>query len=426
MKRLFSLFLILCMLPLASLAEEGDFSITEVVEDVDLDAPEEADAQAEAEESTDPSEETESDDPADASDSGEDPLSGAAAEDVFVDEETGETFVLSEEEQQKLDAILEEPEEETGIDPDSLDLNPNLPENVLNILLIGVDTRSRDPREIIGRGDTQIIVSINRDTGAVKMTSILRDSLVSIPGYRNQTKINNAFQYGCNRVKKGTVQEKIHSGAALAMRTVNKNLQMNIESYVAVNFNGLASIIDALGGIEIELTRGEAWYINNYLKKHPPAYDNKAKGERVPLDVEAGTQLLDGVQAVMYARIRSLSGENDFNRTDRQRHLLDLLLRKVLDNPDLGMLMDLVDVAIDYSETNLKASTLMDLAFSLLPVLSGVGEGESLFEQMRIPMDKSFSYARVNGSSVLKFNMKKHAAALQEFVYGAAYPADAK
>ena len=238
MKKLLSLFLALCLLlPAFSLAEEEEEDL--LIEDFLEEVPE------------------------------------AASDDVYVDEDTGETYVLTEEEQQKLDAILEdEPEEETGIDPDSLDLNPNLPSNVINILLIGVDTRSDDPQEIIGRGDTQIIVSVNRDTGAIKMASILRDSLVPIPGYKNQTKINNAFQYGCNKVKKGTTQEKIRSGAALAMRTINRNFQMNIENYVAINFNGLASIIDSLGGIDIELTKGEAWYINKYLKEHPPAYDN--------------------------------------------------------------------------------------------------------------------------------------------------------
>lgn len=220
MKRWIALMLSLClMMPAFSLAEEDeDLTVEEIVEDVTLDAP-------------------------------------AEGEDVFVDEDTGETYYLTAEEQEKLDSLMEEEpeEEETGIDPDSLDLNPNLPENVLNILLIGVDTRSKDPQEIIGRGDTQIIVSINQDTGAIRMTSILRDSLVSIPGYKNQTKINNAFQYGCNRVKKGTTQEKIRSGAALAMRTINRNFQMNIQNYVAVNFNGLASVIDSLGGIDIEL-----------------------------------------------------------------------------------------------------------------------------------------------------------------------------
>ena len=398
MKKAISLLLALSLLlPVFSLAEEDDdLMVEEIVEEVVLE-----DETAAA-------------------------LPDLDSEDVIYDEDTGEIFLLTEEEQQKLDSILEEePEEDdTGINPDSLDLNTNLPDNVINILLIGVDTRSSDPMEIIGRGDTQIIVSVNKDTGDVKMTSILRDSLVTIPGYKNQTKINNAFQYGCNRVKKGETKDKIHGGAALAMRTINKNFQMNIENYVAINFNGLASIIDALGGIDIELTKAEATYINSYLKKHPPAYDNRAKGERVPLEAVAGVQHLDGVQAVMYARTRSLNGENDFNRTDRQRHLLELLLEKVMQDLDFSTLMDLIDVAISYSDTNMNFQTMFNLAASLMPSLAGASSDEALFEQMRIPMDKSYSYATVNGASVLKYNMKKHAQAIHEFVYGTYYPAD--
>ncbi len=392
MKRIWCLLLCLFLLPtlsFAETAEEDDLIVEEVIEET-LVQP-------------------------DADD-----------EDVIVDEDTGEIFYLTESEQQKLDSFLEEePEEDDSIDPDSLDLNPNLPDNVLNILLIGVDTRSRDPQEILGLGDTQIIVSVNKETGVIKMTSILRDSLVPIPGYRNQAKINCSYQYGCNKVKKGTTQEKIRSGASLAMRTINHNFQMNIENYVAINFNGLASIIDALGGIEIELTKAEARYINSYLKKHPPAYDNKAKGERVSLEPVAGTQLLDGVQAVMYARTRSLSGENDFNRTDRQRHLLDLLLKKVLTDLDFSTLMDLIDIAVSYSDTNMNFQTLFDLARSVLPSLTGLqsADTESLFEQMRVPMDHSYSYTKYNGSSVIKYNLTKHAQAIHEFVYGAYYPA---
>ena len=396
MKKWISMMLALClMIPCLGLGEEedGDLMVEEIVESVEqVQIPEDADS-----------------------------------DDVFVDEDTGETFYLTEEEQQKLDSLIEEEEaeeDEPDIDTDSLDLNPNLPENVLNILLIGVDTRSKDPQEIIGRGDTQIIVSINRDTGAIRMTSILRDSLVPIPGYKNQTKINNAFQYGCNKVKKGTTQEKVRSGAALAMRTINRNFQMNIQHYVAVNFNGLASVIDAMGGIDMELTKGEAWYINKYLKEHPPAYDNKAKGERTPLEVVAGTQHLDGVQAVMYARTRSLKGENDFNRTDRQRHLLDLLLQKVMSEMDALALFDLIGTAADYSDTNMNIAFLVDLAVSLLPTLTQSKEaGEALFEQMRVPMDHSYSYTQSNGSSVIKYSLTKHAQAIHEFIYGTYYPA---
>ncbi len=394
MKRFLALFLALCLaLPLLSLAEEDDLLIEEVVEEaLPTEAPD---------------------------------LSEIDPEDLIVDEETGETFILSTEEQGKLDSLLEEEPDDTGIDPDSLDLNPNLPDNVMNILLIGVDTRSKDPREILGLGDTQIIVSINRDTGAIRMTSILRDSLVTVPGYKSQKKINNSFSLGntSKKVKNGTTRDKVLNGAALAMRTVNYNFEMNIEHFVAINFNGLASIIDALGGIDIELSKAEAKYINSYLRKHPPAYDNKAKGERVPLEAVAGTQHLDGVQAVMYARTRSLKNENDFNRTDRQRHLLDLLLHKVLQDMDFGSLLDLIGVAVDYSETNMNAQTMFDLARSLLPTLMNAEPGAALFEQMRIPMDKAYSYDTYNGASVVKYNIKKHAKALHEFIYGAYYSA---
>jgi LCP family protein required for cell wall assembly len=143
-----------------------------------------------------------------------------------------------------------------------------------------VDTRSRDPQEIIGRGDTQIIVSVDREAGTVKMTSILRDTVVPIPGYRKQTKINNAYQYGCNKVKKGTVKEKIRSGASLAMRTINRNFQMNIANYVAINFNGLASIIDALGGIDDQkraLTGGER-AADLVIKIHMPRGVDQVEG----------------------------------------------------------------------------------------------------------------------------------------------------
>ena len=358
-----------------------------------------------------------------------------APENVYVDEDTGETFYLNEQEQQKLDGLIEaEPEEDLSVDPDSLDMNPNLPGNVINILLIGVDTRSDNPLEIVGRGDTEIIVSVNLDTGAIKMTSILRDSYVAIPGYRNKTKINNAFQYGCNRVKSGEPLAKTKGGAALAMRTINKNFEMNIQYYVAINFNGLASIVDAIGGVDIDLTKGEAWYINKYLKDHPPAYDNKAKGERTPLEVRAGLQHLDGVQAVMFARTRSLKGENDLNRTDRQRRLLDILLKYVLSNMDATMLMDLIGTATDYAATNMNFETIWKLVTSLYPVLTkgmeeGTGDSAALFEQMRIPdktETRSFKYDTKDGSSVLTYNVKKHTQALHEFVYGSYIPAKAK
>lgn len=389
MKKLLALLMAFCLLPLYVSAGGADDSDEEVlIEETVEDAPED--------------------------------------ENTFVDEDTGEIFILTEEEQQKLDDYLDEqPEEDADIDPDSLDLNPNLPGNVINILLIGVDTRSKNPEEIIGLGDTQIIVSVNTDTGEIKMTSILRDTFVPLPGYKNRYKINCAYKFGCNKVKKGDLRDKIRSGAALAMRTINKNFGMNLQYFVAINFNGLASIIDSLGGIDIDLSKGEARYINSYLRKHPPAYDNKAKGERTRLEEVAGVQHLDGVQAVMYARIRSLAGESDFNRTDRQRHLLELLMQKVLENMDFSTLMDLIDTATSYAATNMNFETMFSLAGSLLPVLTQRSSGDPLFDQMRIPADGTWKNDTVNGQSVIVFRKSAHPSQdLHEFIYGAYYPAD--
>ena len=401
MKKLLCLLLSLMLLvPFAAPAEEEeDLSIEEIDEFVDLDS--------EGAEATPVPENGE----------------------MIEDEETGETYFLTETEQEKYDSLIEEEPEDTGIDPDSLDVNPNLPDNVINILLIGVDTRTSDPQEIIGRGDTQIILSVNRDTGAIKMASIVRDAYVTVSGFgtknSSKDKINTSFQRGCMQKKDASIREQTHSGAARAMRTVNYNFEMNIENYVAINFNGLASIIDSLGGIDIDLTKAEAGYINSYLAKHPPAYDNKAKGERTSLQQAAGTQHLDGVQAVMYARIRSLSGENDFNRTDRQRHLLDLLLQKVMSNLDINTLMDLIDIATSYAATNMNFETMFNLARSLIPALSSHSGDDSLFEQMRIPADDTWKYGTVNGTSVIMFKRSAHPTEdLHNFIYGAYYSAN--
>ena len=132
----------------------------------------------------------------------------------------------------------------------------------------------------------QIIVSINKDDGSIKLTSILRDLYVTIPGYKNKNRINTAYSRG---------------GGQLAMRTINKNFELNIENYITINFYGLASIIDSLGGIDIEMTAKEAKAINTYLRQHPPKYDNQSKDyERENLPNKAGTHHCDGIQAVMY------------------------------------------------------------------------------------------------------------------------------
>lgn len=384
MKRLLALLLALTMLlPILALAEEDEeVSLDDLVEDVVL--------EADGSETEDEEADTEDDD--------------AESDGVTIGDEEQEAI-------ESMDAEIDD-----TVDPDSLDLNKNLPDNVVNILLVGIDTRDTTMDGGLQHGDVQIICSINKDTGSVKLTSLQRDLYVSIPGYKNKNRINVAYAFG---------------GGQLAMRTINKVFEMNIEYYVTINFYGLASIIDAIGGIDIELTKAEAKAINSYLKKNPPVYDNQDKDYvRVPLEAKAGVQHLDGVQAVMYARTRSV--DNDFGRTARQRKLLELLLQKIMkDNMSVDKLIELMQVCLPYVSTNLNASTMLELGMGVLSsdIITRAQNGEELLEQHRIPVDGTWKYDQTDsGSSVVVFRTVKrrqeNIELLHEFIYGEYIPAD--
>ncbi len=382
LKRILSLMMVLCLLlGSVAVAEDEEYSLGDLIVSVEEEPAEEATEEADDEE-------------------------------FYIDEEISE-LVNALEQDMELDT-------ENVIDPASLDLNPNLPDNVVNILLVGVDGRSEDIESGSKHGDVQIIVSINKDDGSIKMTSVLRDLYVNIPGYRNKNRINVAYSRG---------------GGPLAMRTMNNLFELNIEYYVTINFYGLASIIDGLGGIDIELTKKEANAINAYIKKNlkKGGYDNQDKDyERQPLESKAGVQHLDGIQAVMYARLRSV--DNDFERSNRQRHLLELLLGKVLDGGmSIDKLFGLIESCLPYAETNITPMAMVELAMGVLSsdIMTRLQSGGALLEQQRIPLDETWKYYTTEGgASVVAFRTnarrQENVEALHQFIYGAYYPAEAK
>lgn len=336
------------------------------------------------------------------------------------DEDDGGFYIGDEDEAVASALEILDAEIDDTVDPDKLDLNTNLPDNVVNILLIGIDSRGTDVKQETKdqKGDVQIVVSINKDDGSIKMTSILRDLYVTIPGYKSKNRINVSYSRG---------------GGQLAMRTVNNLLELNIQHYVVINFYGLASIIDSLGGIDIELTKQEASAINSYIKKNlkKGGYDNQGKDyERQDLQKIDGVQHLDGIQAVMYARLRSI--DNDFERSNRQRHLLELLLGKVLEGGmDMNKLLGLLEVCLPYAETNMSAWDMVDLAMGVLSsdILTRLESGESLLEQNRVPMDETWKYYTTEGgASVVAFRnttrQKENVRGIHEFIYGEYIPAD--
>ncbi len=366
--------------------------------------------------------------------------------DDFWDDETTEAaqpeeeeFFIGEDGAEAIEENLDTLERDPDINPDDLEVNPNLPENVINILLIGVDMRENDinsKKANLLHNDVTMILSINLDDGSVKLTSIQRDLHAPIPGYRGSARINEAYAKGMGR--NGDNGE--NGGAELTMRTVNKNFEMNITKYVVINFYGVATIIEEMGGVDVDVTKGEALAINNYLKKNGRrmTYDTKGNENREPLEVRKEMKTgekyvlhLDGVQALMYARLRSgmKTGNNDFNRTARQRHLLELLLKQTVPTLNMNRVSALLKLASPYIRTNIDGLSMLQMVIGVMNqgnLVEKVRNGEELLQQHRVPLDKGYSYDTINGASVTTMNAtqwKNAVESIHYFIYGEYYPA---
>ena len=263
-----------------------------------------------------------------------------------------------------------------GIDTENIVMDSS----IKNIALFGVDSRNGD---FTGLSDVIMILSVDGVHGKLKLTSILRDSELSINGetlngdYVNYTaKINNAYQLG---------------GPELAIRTLNRNFGLDIRKYVTVNFANMAAIVDAFGGVDMELTAEEVGAINDNLwalsqevedqKERDMAngtYEEQTYSEIKSTDYfpdvngeiniaygeyEGGTYHLNGNQAVAYGRIRYV--DSDWGRVERQQKVFSALVGKVTelswsDYPSL------IQQMMPYCKTNLDLTDVMGLAPILL------------------------------------------------------------
>ena len=179
--------------------------------------------------------------------------------------------------------------------------------HVRSILVIGTDGRTADEA---GRSDSMILVSLNSKTNEIIMTSFMRDCYVEIPN-NGWNKLNAAYAFG---------------GADLLMDTIELNFDVRIDDYVSVDFASFVSVVDSVGGIDIEVSDAEAQEINvilisevNGLMGDPPDADLLSGG---------GKLHLNGKQALSYSRIRKV-GNSDFERTERQRRVMSLIIAKM-------------------------------------------------------------------------------------------------
>ena len=361
------------------------------------------------------------------------------------DDETGETYSLSAVSDEDIEKLAAQYELDESIDPNELEINENLPDNIVNILLIGLDVRGTKKEKLLTeqgkyskRSDVLIVLSINLDDGSIKLSSIARNTYVEVPGRKNKTIIANS--YGHANYKNGEFVSWTDTPET-CIRTVNHNFELNIRHYVAINFYGVAQIIEGLGGVDLDLTKTEATAINTYLstgtiknskgekishgKAIANSYDDK-NGKRDKLKKTSGVQHLDGIQALMYARLRSI--DSDFVRTARTRHLLDCLLKQTLEKIKANKLnvLDLVSDFISYPITNVNPSTIMQLAGKVMSsgVMDNLESTDSLISEFRIPIDGHWKYDTVDGASVTIMKDKQYTVeSLHEFIYGKYYPA---
>ncbi len=210
--------------------------------------------------------------------------------------------------------------------------------NVLNVLLIGEDTRGDEIEDSGTRADSAIIASVNTQTGGIVLTSILRDSYAYW-----ETKVGDE-----STGKFGKITEAMASGVNCYINCVENLFKVNIDNYVIVNFASFKKIIDSLGGVNITMTNAEIKEINN----HPGTYGN------VTISGQAGELLLNGEQALAYCRIRHI--DSDTVRADRQKTVLQQLFKKASQSSTLKMAEVVTDL-LPYVKTGFSKSEILSI-----------------------------------------------------------------
>jgi LCP family protein required for cell wall assembly len=260
-------------------------------------------------------------------------------------------------------------------------------DRIYNLLLIGDDARIHEDR---GRSDSMILISYNRDTRIIHMTSFVRDILVPI----------NVRGSAWNRLN------SLHAtgGPGRTINTVNRLFSLDIQRYVVIRFSGVFELVDALGGLELTLTAAEATLINRIFPDFDPVYE--------------GLNILNGRQTLAYTRIRIL--DNDFVRTQRQRNVLKSTLNTVLDASSIIDIFTLAAFMLNHVETNVPLDEVITLGLELFT------GSRPVVEELRIPITGSFNSGLYYDAYIFAIDFTRNITALHEFVYscthGVNYP----
>lgn len=262
--------------------------------------------------------------------------------------------------------------------------------DAFNVLLIGVDSRSDS---MSGRSDSMILVSINKKTKQATMTSFLRDIYCSIPGYGSD-RLNAAYAYG---------------GADLLKDTIKANFGITVDRCLVVNFYLVMDLVDAVDGIDLDLTADEIGVMNRYYINAQNQLIGQPDGTDILSDSDAGTVHVNGNQALAYARVRYIG--TDFARTGRQRTVISKCLDKIK-TMGLGEISGLAEQFLPRVRTDL---TEGDCAALLLMALDLKSYD---FQSLAVPVDGSWNNANIRGMSVLTIDFDENTKAWHDLVDG--------
>lgn len=249
-------------------------------------------------------------------------------------------------------------------------------DDVYNILLIGTDERASQANY---RSDTMILVSIDKKNKKLKLSSFLRDTWVYIPGKDTNAKLNASCTYG---------------GPQMVMDTIEYHFKVRIDKFVLINFDVFKTVINDLGGITLTITEAEAANITK-------------EGH---FDCKPGTRTVKGKTALWYARIRHL--DSDFNRTARQRKVIQAVIDKAKKS-SVTTLMTVLNDVLPEIQTDLNKTDIAKLGVNAL--LKYIKYD---IEEQQIPAKNTWSNAWVGSQQVLKADIDKNAELLKEFIYG--------
>ncbi len=279
----------------------------------------------------------------------------------------------------------------TTIQEDQLVVNTDIPEdewnrmkNYTTLALFGVDSRT-GALESGANSDTIMVCSINNETKEVHLASVYRDTYLDTTDdeYRKCTEV---YSIG---------------GAQQSISMLNKNLDLNITDYVTVNFQALVELVDMFGGVDITLSEGEVVWLNGYLVEEREVLGQECEDVPGP-----GLQHLNGMQALAYSRIRYIG--LDYERTERQRTVLEQVMKKAQDC-DLIQLNEMIDTILPMVSTSLSITDMAKL-------ITGIGK-YTMDETVGFPFDKKTMDIN-NSDCVVAVDLAENVRQLHSYLYG--------